>query len=41
MSFEPPQDKEDFTYQLSDHLPRWVQLDTWIEDEELDQILGR
>ncbi len=34
-------DKEDFTYQLSDHLPLWVQLDTWTEDEELDQILGR
>lgn len=31
--------KAGFTYQLSDHLPLWVQLDTWIDDEELDQIL--
>lgn len=33
--------KTDFTYQMSDHLPLWVQLDTWIEDEQLDQILNR
>lgn len=25
----------DFTYQMSDHLPLWIQLDTWIEDERL------
>ena len=31
--------KAGFTYPLSDHLPLWVQLDTWIDDEELDQIL--
>ena len=32
-------DNYDFTYELSDHIPLWVQLDTWIDDEELDQIL--
>ncbi len=37
----PDMDKKAFTYQLSDHLPLWVQLDTWIDDEELDQILNR
>jgi len=29
------------TYQLSDHLPLWAQIDTWIEDEQLDSILNR
>ena len=33
--------RRDFTYQLSDHLPLWVQLDTWIEDEQLDAVLAR
>ena len=37
----PRMSKEDFTYQLSDHLPLWVQIDTWTDDEELDQILRR
>jgi endonuclease/exonuclease/phosphatase family metal-dependent hydrolase len=37
----PDMDDDDFTYQMSDHLPLWVQLDTWIEDEQLDQILNR
>ena len=32
-------DKPAFTYQLSDHLPLWVELDTDIDDEELDQII--
>ena len=32
--------KREFTYQLSDHLPLWVQLDTWTDDEELDQLIG-
>ena len=31
----------DFTYQMSDHLPLWIQLDTWIEDEQLDSVLER
>ena len=30
----------DFTYQMSDHLPLWIQLDTWIEDEQLDAVLS-
>ncbi len=30
-----------FTYQISDHLPLWVQIDTWVDDEELDQFLAR
>ena len=29
----------DFTYQMSDHLPLWIQLDTWIEDEQVDSGL--
>ena len=32
--------KSQFTYQLSDHLPLWAQLDTDIDDEKLDQILN-
>jgi endonuclease/exonuclease/phosphatase family metal-dependent hydrolase len=32
--------KTQFTYQLSDHLPLWAQLDTDIDDERLDQILN-
>jgi len=35
----PHMSKRDFTYELSDHLPLWVQLDTWTDDEELDQLL--
>lgn len=31
----------EFTYQLSDHLPLWIQLDTNNVDEQLDQILAR
>jgi len=33
--------KREFTYQMSDHLPLWVQLRTDVEDERLDQILNR
>jgi len=25
---------------MSDHLPLWLQLDTWTDDEELDQIIN-
>ncbi|MGF1609750.1 MAG: endonuclease/exonuclease/phosphatase family protein [Kiloniellales bacterium] len=28
------------TYQMSDHLPLWVQIDTWIEDHQLDSCLA-
>lgn len=31
---------QDFTYQLSDHLPLWVMIDTDIDGEQLDQILA-
>ena len=30
-----------FTYELSDHLPLWIQVNAWIEDEQLDAILSR
>lgn len=33
--------KPDFTHQLSDHLPLWVQLNVDVEDEQLDQLLAR
>ncbi len=29
------------TYQLSDHLPLWLHIDTDVADEELDQVLNR
>jgi endonuclease/exonuclease/phosphatase family metal-dependent hydrolase len=28
-----------YTYQLSDHLPLWIQIDTWTDDEVLDQMI--
>jgi endonuclease/exonuclease/phosphatase family metal-dependent hydrolase len=37
----PDMTKTGFTYELSDHLPLWAQLDTWTEDEELEQLLHR
>jgi hypothetical protein len=37
----PNMTKEDFTYELSDHLVMWAQLDTWTDDEELDQFIRR
>lgn len=37
----PEMTKKDFTFQMSDHLPLWVQLDTWIDDEELDQEINK
>ena len=33
--------KTEFTYELSDHLPLWVQLKTDIADEELDQLIAK
>ena len=36
----PGMTKSKFTYQLSDHLPLWVSINTWTDDEELDQILN-
>ena len=32
-------DKDAFTYQLSDHMPLWIQLNVDILDEKLDQII--
>ncbi len=32
-------DRNAFTYQLSDHLPLWVEIDTDIDDARLDQII--
>lgn len=37
----PDLTKLQFTFQLSDHLPLWIQVDTDTADEELDQILNR
>ena len=31
--------KTEFTYQLSDHLPLWVQLNLDVEDDQLDQLI--
>ncbi len=36
----PGLSKTKFTYQLSDHLPLWIQLNTDTDDEQLDQILN-
>jgi hypothetical protein len=36
----PGIDKAACTYQLSDHLPLWIQINTDNDDHELDQVLG-
>lgn len=33
--------KSEFTYQLSDHLPLWIQINTDIESTRLDQLIQR
>ena len=33
--------KTKFTYELSDHLPLWMQINIDIESEQLDQLLAR
>jgi endonuclease/exonuclease/phosphatase family metal-dependent hydrolase len=35
----PGMNKTDFTYQLSDHLPLWIQINTDIDGQILDQII--
>ena len=35
----PGMSKNDFTYQLSDHLPLWVQINTDNDGHQLDQII--
>jgi endonuclease/exonuclease/phosphatase family metal-dependent hydrolase len=37
----PEMTQDIFTHELSDHLPLWVQIDTWVDDEALDQFLAR
>jgi endonuclease/exonuclease/phosphatase family metal-dependent hydrolase len=37
----PGLSKREFTYQLSDHLPLWIQVKTELTDERLDQILNQ
>ena len=37
----PDLTKTEFSYQLSDHLPLWLQIDTDFSDERLDEILNR
>lgn len=32
-------DKTEFTYQMSDHLPLWIQVNTDIDERQLDQIV--
>jgi len=31
--------KAEFTYQLSDHLPLWVQINTDTDDQKLEQLI--
>ncbi|WP_308909989.1 endonuclease/exonuclease/phosphatase family protein [Pseudokordiimonas caeni] len=35
----PELTQEAFTFQLSDHLPLWIQVDVWIEDEQINSVL--
>ena len=37
----PNLSKTEFTYQLSDHLPLWIQIGTDIDGVVLDQIIQR
>lgn len=37
----PDLDKDAFTYEISDHLPLWIQIDTDIDGQQLDQIIQR
>jgi endonuclease/exonuclease/phosphatase family metal-dependent hydrolase len=36
----PKLDKLKFTFEISDHLPLWMQINTWVDDEQLDQFLA-
>jgi endonuclease/exonuclease/phosphatase family metal-dependent hydrolase len=36
-----PRNRDRFTYELSDHLPLWIQIDTEIVDEHLRSLAGR
>ena len=37
----PPLTKAEFTYQMSDHLPLWIQINTDIDGMMLEQIIQR
>ena len=37
----PGMTKNKFTFELSDHLPLWVELNLRVDEEKLDQILNR
>lgn len=39
--FGPTVKKSRFTYQMSDHLPLWLELDVWIEDEQIKAAIPR
>ncbi len=36
----PDLNEAKFTRQMSDHLPLWIEVDTWIEDEQLDAVIN-
>jgi len=38
-SVTSPLFKAEFTYQLSDHLPLWVQINTDTDDQKLEQLI--
>lgn len=37
----PTMNKRKFTFQMSDHLPLWVQLDVWTDDYELEKLIKK
>lgn len=37
----PKMTKKKFTFQISDHLPLWIQVNIWTDDLELDQKLNK
>lgn len=37
----PGMTKTKFTFEVSDHLPLWVELNLRVDEEKLDQILNR
>ena len=37
----PGMTKRKFTFQLSDHLPLWIQLDVWSDDYEINKLIKK
>ena len=35
----PELDKQQFTFQMSDHLPLWIQVNTDVDGKQLDQLI--